>query len=110
MGKEAIISKPIDFNQRILVSMTGKDGFLWQKQLAEIIKLNITEVALFLENISLSQREMLYPSLLKSEIKSIPLIHLRNDMSKDEIDFLVKKYHSKFLTIHENDFDNLERW
>jgi hypothetical protein len=102
--------KSLDFDQRILVGITSKDDFHWPQQLAEVEKFKITEVSLFLEKLPYSQRKKVYQSLLKSKIKRIPLVHLRHDMSKDEIEFLVKNYHSEFLTIHEINFNYLEQW
>jgi len=104
------IMKHLDFNQRILVGITSKDDFHWPKQMAEVAKFKITEVSLFLEKLPYSQRKKVYQSLLKSKIKSIPLVHLRHDMSKEEIEFLVKNYQVKFLTIHEINFNYLKQW
>jgi hypothetical protein len=100
----------LDFNQRILVGITSKDDFHWPEQLAEIEKLKITEVSLFLEKLPYPERKKVYQALYKSKIKRIPLVHLRHDMNKDEIEFLVKNYQAKFLTIHEINFNYLEQW
>lgn len=78
--------------------------------MAEIAKFKITEVSLFLEKLPYSQRKKVYQSLLESKIKSVPLVHLRHDMSKEEIEFLVKNYQTKFLTIHEISFNHLKQW
>lgn len=102
--------KNLDFDKRILVGITSKDDYHWPQQLAEVEKFKITKVSLFLEKLPYSQRKKVYQSLLKSNIKNIPLVHLRHDMSKDEIEFLVKNYHSEFLTIHEINFNYLKQW
>lgn len=99
-----------DFSEKILVGITSKDDIHWPEQLEEIAKFKITEVSLFLEKLSKFQREIVYASLLKSWIKKIPLVHLRHDMDKQEIEFLIKNYQSRFLTIHEINFDYLKQW
>jgi len=99
-----------DFSEKLLVGITSKDDIHWPDQLEEIAKFKITEVSLFLEKLSKFQREKVYANLLKSGIKKIPLVHLRHDMDKQEIEFLVKNYQSRFLTIHEINFDYLEQW
>jgi hypothetical protein len=43
-----------------------------------------------------AQRKKVYKELEKSEIKKIPLIHIRNDMTKKELDYLEKKYSPKY--------------
>jgi hypothetical protein len=102
--------KSLDFDKRILVGITSKDDYHWPQQLAEVKRFEIDKVSLFLEKLPYSQRKKIYQSLLKSNIKDIPLVHLRHDMSKDEIEFLVKNYHSEFLTIHEINFNYLKQW
>jgi hypothetical protein len=100
----------INFSERLLLSITGKKDIDWQSKLEEIEKFKITEVALFLEQFTQKQREKIYPALLKSEIKKIPLVHLRHGMNKDEIDFLKKNYGVTYFTIHEKHFEHLDRW
>ena len=96
----------------ILVSITGYEEKHWQDKLKEINELNIKEVALFLEIYEKDQREKIYKTLLKSKIKSIPLAHIRHDITKDELEFLRKNYKTKYFTIHEESFvhDNLKQW
>lgn len=102
----------IDFNKRILVSITGQTEKEWQDKLNEINNLKgldgkkITEVALFLEIFEKDQREKIYQALLKSCIKSIPLVHIRDDIIKDELRFLKQNFKTKYFTIHEVNFQH----
>jgi hypothetical protein len=96
----------IDFNKIILVSITGSTEKDWQDKLSEINSDEITEIALFLEMFKKEQREKIYEALKKSNIKSIPLVHIRDDMTNDELKFLKKKFKTKYFTIHEINFQH----
>lgn len=96
----------IDFNKRILLSITGHTEQDWQDKLQEINNLKIKEVALFLELYEKDQREKIYQAILKSCIISIPLVHIRHDMTKEELIFLNKNFKTKYFTIHEINFQN----
>ena len=102
----------MDQKFNVLLSITGCEEKDWQDKLKEIEVLKIKEVALFLEIFEKDQREKIYKSLLSSKIKSIPLAHIRHDMTKDELEFLKKNYKTKYFTIHERNFvdDEIEKW
>ncbi|MEK6969946.1 MAG: hypothetical protein AABW48_05965 [Nanoarchaeota archaeon] len=99
-----------DFSARILVSITGNKDSDWQSKLAEIKKYKITKVALFVECFTKVHREKIYAALLKSNIKQIPLVHIRHDTTKDELKFLTENFGSKYFTIHEEGFNHLTDW
>ncbi|MBR9706653.1 hypothetical protein GOV14_06480 [Candidatus Pacearchaeota archaeon] len=101
-----------DFEKRIIVGITAspKNGKGWKRQIRDIYKYGITRAALFLEYISKADRVVLYKLLLHSPIKEIPLVHIRSDISKDEIEFFIKNFKSKYFTIHESDFKVLKKW
>ena len=54
----------------------------------------------------------MYGALLGSCLKSIPLAHIRHDMTKDELKLLQKNYQTKYFTCHEENFTrhDVERW
>jgi len=97
---------------KILLSITGRTESEWKSKLREIEALKIKEVALFLEFYSPQEKQEIYDALLKSCIKSIPLVHLRHDMKKDELEFLQKNFGTKYFTCHEENFvhHNVEHW
>jgi len=97
-------------NKKILVSITGKKEKDWKSKLREIEKHKIKKIALFLEMFSKSQTEKLYRALLKSSIKKIPLVHIKNETSREELKFLEKKFKTKCFTIHESSFNYLSKW
>src|SRR3989344_959443 len=88
----------------ILVSITGKTTQEWQDKLAEIQKRKIKECALFLEMYEPEEKQKIYKALLDSCIKSIPLVHIRHDMKRDELEFLQKNFGTKYFTCHEINF------
>jgi len=104
------MTKSKDFSKRILFGITGHKDNHWKNKLKEIDKLRISTVALFLERLNESQRKRIYKALLTSKIKKIPLVHIRNDMKREELVFLVKKFGSSCLTIHEDSFKVLNKW
>lgn len=99
-----------NLSARILVSITGNKDKDWQSKLTEIKKYKITKVALFLECFTKAHRKKIYSALLKSNIKQIPLVHIRHDMTKDELTFLAENFGSKYFTIHEEGFNHLTDW
>lgn len=105
------MSKQKDFNKRILVSLTGSTDKDWQSKLREIERFKIKEIALFLEIFrQKSQRDKICQALLKAGVKQIPLVHIRDDMTKEELKFLVNNFQTKCFAIHENHFKVLNKW
>jgi hypothetical protein len=101
-----------NFEKKIFVSITGKDENECIKKIKEINNLGIKEAGLFLEFLEKPEREKTYGALLNSKIKNIPLVHIRNDMDKDELKFLSKMFKTKYFTIHEDSFinDGIKKW
>jgi len=96
-------------SKKILVGITGKSDRDWQNKLKEIKHYHLKEVALFLELFDGKQRKKIYQALKNFDLK-IPLIHIRNDMSRDELKYLIDKYKAPCLTIHEDSFKYLDKW
>jgi len=99
-----------DWSSRIIVGITGNKTIHWQSKLSEIEKYKIIKAALFLECFKQSQRQKIYQALLGSAIKSIPLVHIRNDMTRQELKFLSENFGSQYFTIHEDSFKALAKW
>jgi len=99
-----------DWDKRILIGLTAKKGKGWKKKLEEIKKYKIKRFALFVEEIPLKKRPELYKELLKLDIEEIPLIHIREDITVEELEFFKKNFKTNCFTIHENHFDNLPFW
>jgi len=99
----------MNLTNRILVGL-GASGSHWPSQLKELERRHITKIALFLECMKLSERQRIYQALLESHIKQIPLVHIKSDMTKKELLFLSKNFHSIYFTIHEDHFKLLYKW
>jgi len=95
-------------DKKILLGLTTTRNSNWIDKVREIEEFQISEAALFLTGINKEDREKLYSLLEKTPLKSAPHIHLRNDMKKDEVSYLVDRYGTTLLNIHskrEFDFD-----
>jgi hypothetical protein len=97
-------------SKRLLIGLTGRNAKEVIKKIKDANKLGITRAALFLEMVKDNERDSVYSALEKSKIKTLPLVHIRNGMHKDELKLLEKKYKSKCLTIHEDSFKYLHKW
>jgi hypothetical protein len=104
------MAKEEEISERILVSITGTKDRHWQNKIKEINKFNIERVALFLERFNEKQIQEIYEALLSSKIKEIPLVHIKDETKKEELDFLSKRFNSNYFTIHESGFDYLKNW
>jgi len=95
---------------KILLSITGTKSFDWANKLKEINAGKITEAAVFLESFDRKERDNFYRLLLKSTIKTIPFAHLRDDVTKKEMQFLIDRFKTRYCNIHESFFKILDRW
>jgi len=84
----------------IFPSIVSTRGASWEDQIKEVQKLNLQEVCLFLTCLKYDQRQKLYTLLAKTSVKTIPLLHLRSDMTLEEIDFLADNYKISAINIH----------
>ncbi|MDD4830758.1 MAG: hypothetical protein PHI77_00415 [Candidatus Pacebacteria bacterium] len=85
--------------EHILPAITSISGS-WRSKVEEIDELGIKKAALFPTCLNSLQRQDLYNLLEKTKIEEIPFVHLRSDMSPQEIDFLIKRYKTKVFNIH----------
>jgi len=95
---------------KIYVSVTGNKTIDWQSKLEEINQLGIKKVAVSIEWFDKKERPHLYKFLLKSSIKEVPLVHLRHDTNKEDIEFFIKNYGTQHFNIHEEHFNILNQW
>lgn len=95
---------------KILLSITGKESFDWANKLKEINAKKIDEAAVFLESFDKKERDNFYRLLLKSTVKTVPFVHLRDDVTKEEIKFFIDKFKTEYFNIHEEHFKKLDQW
>lgn len=93
-------------NKKILLGLTTTRNSDWRGKIRECEELGITEVALFPTCLGPSERQELYRLLEKSPIKSIPHVHLREDMNLDELEYLVGKFKTRVFNIHSDNSDH----
>lgn len=86
--------------RKILLSVTTTKNSDWEKKIKEADELDLKEIALFLTGLENEKRKKLIKLLEKSEIESIPLLHLRSDMKLAELDYFWKNYQTKVFTLH----------
>lgn len=102
--------KKQSFSEKIFLSITGEKNIDWQAKLKEINRLKIDEVAVFLERFDKKERDNFYRFLLRSSIKKVPFVHLRDDVNKEEIEFFINKFKTDYFNIHEEHFKCLNKW
>ncbi|MDO8558752.1 MAG: hypothetical protein Q7R84_00260 [bacterium] len=73
--------------------------FDWREKIEEVKSLGLEEVALFLTLVNFKERQEIF-SLLKNTKIKIPFVHLRSDMVKDEIDYLIRNYRTEAFNFH----------
>jgi hypothetical protein len=78
----------------------------WRQRLREVRALKLKEIALFLTGIEPAERKKLYAGLEQTAVRKIPHIHLRHNVSEEEIEYLVKRYGTRAFTIHYDSADH----
>ncbi|HOX30598.1 MAG TPA: hypothetical protein P5080_05410 [Candidatus Paceibacterota bacterium] len=98
-------------NINVLVSVTTTYGSDWRNKFAEASTLGITECALFPTTLSKKEREEYFSLLKNSNIKSCPFVHLRSDMTQDEIEYLAKNFGTKVFNTHcQAEYPHVNDW
>lgn len=86
---------------KIYPSITTTRRADWHQMIKDVTALNLTEVCLFPTCLDYTAMQELYKLLEDSTIKSIPFVHLRGeDMSKEEIEYLIRTFKTKVFNIH----------
>ena len=83
---------------KILPSITTI--FDWRGKIKEVKELGLKEVALFLTCVNFKERQELFSLLKDTKIISIPFVHIRSNNTSDELDYLIKNYHTEAFNIH----------
>lgn len=92
--------------KKILVSLTSLAAISelnlsgWRSKIQEIKSFDLTEIALFLTGLQAKERKKIYKALENTPIKSIPHVHIRTDMTLNEIEYLSRKYGVKVFNLH----------
>ncbi len=92
---------------KILLGLTTTPGSDWREKIKEIDEIGIKEVALFPTFLKLEERKELYARLEDTGLKSLPHVHLRDDMEKWEVDLFWNKYSTRLFNIHSRPSDEI---
>ncbi len=82
---------------RFLPTITTTPGSDWKSKIKNCF---LEEICIFLTLLSKEQRTIFYNLLKKSTVKSIPFVHIRDDMNKEELVYLKEKYGTVVFNIH----------
>jgi len=85
---------------QILPTITTITPRAWREKLVEVKKFKLKEVCLFLTCLDKREREELYALLKNTSVEKIPFVHLRSDMSPEELAFLIEDYQTKIFNTH----------
>lgn len=72
----------------------------YRSKIEEADSLKIKEVAFFPTCLDFEERKKAYSLLKESCIERIPFVHLRSDMSEDELKFLISEFKTCVFNIH----------
>lgn len=86
-------------NFRIYPSITTITG-KWRVLIKEIKDLGLEEVCFFPTCLVPKERKLIYKLLEETSIKYIPLVHLRHDMTVNELEYFIKRFKTKVFNIH----------
>ncbi len=96
--------------RELIASITGKKKKDWQDKLSEINQRQLTTVGLFMQRFALRERRGLLGALRQSSVTHIPLVHIREDTTREEMRILQQHFGARYFTIHEFMFQRLQNW
>ncbi len=96
--------------RELIASITGKKKKDWQDKLSEINQRQLTTVGLFMQRFALRERRGLLDALRQSSVTHIPLVHIREDTTREEMRILQQHFGARYFTIHEFMFQRLQNW
>lgn len=89
-------------NKKVLVSFTTFLNKNWHETISDLEELGVSEFALFMTGIKSSEERWQIYHEIKAEIADakIPFVHLRSEMTADEIDYLVQNFGTEYFNFH----------
>ena len=70
----------------------------WQKKVEEIRFFKLKKVGMFPTSLNKNERYELYQKAKELKIE-VPFVHLRNDMGRDEIKYLIDNFKTKLFNV-----------
>ncbi|PIS07982.1 hypothetical protein COT78_00675 [Candidatus Berkelbacteria bacterium CG10_big_fil_rev_8_21_14_0_10_43_13] len=89
-------------NKKVLVSLTSTDNPDWDKNIADLVKFDIAEFALFLTMLhNEKERKQIYKKIKAAvpEVK-IPFCHIHQNISPDELNYLISDFGTELFNLH----------
>lgn len=86
--------------KKILLGLTTTFRSDWKDKIQEIRELNLKEIALFPTVLKIDERKELYRMISEAGIETIPYVHLREDFSQEEVEFLMDTFKTKIFSCH----------
>lgn len=87
-------------DKQILLGLTTTGTSNWRDKVEEIKQLNLREIALLPTGLNPTDRHTLYKLLENAGLDSIPYVHLRDDFTLDEVEYLVAQFKVKAFSCH----------
>lgn len=87
-------------DKQLLLGLTTTAGSNWRDKIEEIKQLNLRELALLPTGLKPDERQTFYKMLETAGLVSAPYVHLRDDFTTEEIDYLVNRFQVKALSCH----------
>lgn len=87
-------------DMQIIPTITTITSGAWRSKLAEVKRLNLKEICLFPTCLNFEERKELYSLLEETGAKTVPFVHLRSDMTLQELEYFIEKYGTKLFNIH----------
>jgi len=92
------MAKTIAFE--VYPSITTSLSSNWKEMISDIKRLNLKKICLFLTGTNMGVRKEIYIALEDSPVKTIPLVHLKNDMEAWEVKYLMKRFKTQIFNVH----------
>lgn len=72
----------------------------WQEKIQEVQDLELKEASLFITGLNYGERQECYRLLEKTFLKKIPHVHLRDDVTPEELDYLTERFNTEIFNTH----------
>lgn len=96
--------------RKVYVSLTGYDYAIFERKFREIQKFGINEICVFLSALPHQHHKFVFKQLLKSKIKNIPMVHMRDETTKAEVEFFKNNFKTKYFNVHGRNLLNIEKY
>jgi hypothetical protein len=86
--------------KKILIGLTTCFNPSWRKSIEDLSRFGIEEIAIFPTILEKRERQEMYKLLENSSVKSIPQVHLKDDMDLSEAEYLIQQFKTQVFNTH----------